>query len=72
MVQISVLELGALPPLKPYFILLKKLPSLKLYATVTGLVYEEQLDNITKHELKKSAWVESRSSPDLTRWGIQL
>ena len=39
---------------------------------MTGLVYEEQLDNITKHQLKKSAWVESRSSPDLTGWGIQL
>jgi len=39
---------------------------------VTGLVYEEQFDNITKHQFKKSAWVESRSSLDLTGWGIWL
>jgi len=36
------------------------------------LVYEEQMDNVTKHPLKQSAYLSPRSSPDLTGWGIRL
>ena len=31
------------------------------YATVTGLVYEEQMENVTKHQLKQSAYLSPRA-----------
>ena len=43
------------PTAKTIFYPPKKIILCMFYATVTGLVYEEQMDNVSKHQLEQSA-----------------
>jgi hypothetical protein len=43
------------PTAKTIFYPLKEIILCMFYATVTGLVYEEQMDNVSKHQLEQSA-----------------